>query len=111
MNVVQGVVGEYANIIIILLMACITFTVRYAFFSQALSFELSEKSKQFLSFSGPCVLAAMTAPILFNESADTWWLSPFLLAGILAIILSLLIKRTLLVVVLSMLCFFVLQGF
>lgn len=93
----------------ICLMACITFAVRYAFFSQRLKFELSANARQFLSFSGPCVLAAMTAPILFTDFGETTWLSPFLLAGILAIVLSLLIKRTLVVVLISMAAYFLLR--
>jgi branched-subunit amino acid transport protein len=87
----------------IALMALITFTARYAFFSTALKYELGAKTQCFLSFTAPCILTAMAAPIVFGSINNASQLTnPYLLAGIFTIIISLLIKNTLLVVVFSM---------
>ncbi len=87
----------------IALMAFITFTARYAFFSSSFKYELGEKTRCFLSFTAPCILTAMAAPIVFGSVNSIHQLvNPYLLAGVLTIIISLLIKNTLLVVVLSM---------
>ncbi len=94
----------------IALMALITFTVRYAFFSSALKYELGHKAGRFLSFTAPCILTAMAAPIVFGSVNNIGQIiNPYLLAGICTIIISLLIKNTLLVVLLSMSIFSLLK--
>ena len=94
----------------IALMALITFTVRYAFFSSALKYELGYKAGKFLSFTAPCILTAMAAPIVFGSAHTlSQIMNPYLIAGICTIIISLLVKNTLLVVVLSMSIFSLLK--
>ncbi len=94
----------------IALMALITFTVRYTFFSSTLKYELGDKTRRFLSFTAPCILTAMAAPIVFGSvNSINQVVNPYLLAGICTIIISLLIKNTLLVVVLSMSIFSLLK--
>ncbi|MDA7746459.1 AzlD domain-containing protein [Psychromonas sp.] len=103
-------------------MACITFTCRYLFLSQKLPFELGRKAKSLLSFTAPSVLTAMAVPIVFlsfenkqtlvGESMISSFLSsPFLLAGGVCVFLSLKLQNTLLIVMLSMMVFFVLRFF
>lgn len=97
------------TVLLILLMACITFSVRYLFLIEKLPFELGERTRSFLSFTGPCVLSAMVAPILFTQTQGAFWSSPYLLAGIGTIIFSFMLRSTLLVVLLGMGLFFVLN--
>ncbi len=88
-------------------MACITFSVRYAFFMRSLPIKLNRHARQFLIFTAPCILTAMWTPIVFAESFRTVILvNPYLLAGLFTVVASLLIRNTLLVIVLSMLCFY-----
>ncbi|TMP26702.1 branched-chain amino acid ABC transporter [Pseudoalteromonas rubra] len=96
---------------LILLMALITFFMRYAFFMEKLPIKLDLRVQRFLSFTAPCILTAMAAPIVFGEMVFTAEdiTNPFLLAGIIAIVLSLLVKNTLFVVLASMGVFFSLK--
>ena len=97
---------------LILLMALITFFMRYAFFMEKLPVKLDLRVQRFLSYTAPCILTAMAAPIVFGEvTFNTHDLAnPFLLGGILTIILSLLAKNTLFVVLASMGIFFALKA-
>jgi branched-subunit amino acid transport protein len=100
--------------VMLLGMTCITFTCRYLFFSKKLPFELSVKVKMALGYTAPSVLTAMWVPIVFlsNENTESsLFSSPFLLAGLICILLSLKIKSTLTVVIISMLVFLALQFF
>lgn len=91
----------------IVLMAVITFGVRYAFFARSLPIKLNRHAKQFLAFTGPCILTAMWTPIVFNEAITSVdLLNPYLLAGVFCVVASLLIRQTLLVIVLSMAVFY-----
>ncbi|WP_163932458.1 AzlD domain-containing protein [Paraferrimonas sp. SM1919] len=93
---------------LLLAIAGITFGCRYFFLSPHLPFKLGPRAQRFLSFSAPCVLTAMTAPILFQSSSGNWinpLTSPYFLAGLIAIGLSLKLKNTLLVIVLAMVSF------
>ncbi|AZZ99906.1 AzlD domain-containing protein [Pseudoalteromonas sp. R3] len=96
---------------LILLMALITFFMRYAFFMEKLPIKLDLRVQRFLSFTAPCILTAMAAPIVFGEVAlsSEDITNPFLLAGIIAVVLSLLVKNTLFVVLASMGVFFSLK--
>ncbi len=94
----------------ILLMAMITFAVRYAFFARSLPIKLGRHAKQFLIFTGPCVLTAMWTPIVFNDAITHFdLLNPYLLAGAFAVVASLLIRQTLVVILLSMAVFYFLH--
>ncbi|WP_046004143.1 AzlD domain-containing protein [Pseudoalteromonas rubra] len=96
---------------LIFLMALITFFMRYAFFMEKLPIKLDMRVQRFLSFTAPCILTAMAAPIIFGEVTFNTHdlINPFLLGGILAIVLSLLVKNTLIVVLASMGAFFLLK--
>lgn len=89
-------------------MTAITFLCRYFFFARSLRFNLPPKLQKLLGFTAPAVLTAMWSPIVFlghGGTTTTTLLNPFLLAGLITIALSLLIKNTLTVVVLAMLVF------
>jgi len=82
-------------------MTCITFSCRYFFFSKTVPFELGTKIKRLLSYTAPSILTAMWVPIVFlgHQSTNNDFItSPFLIAGLITVVLSLRIKSTLAVV-------------
>lgn len=93
-------------------MAAITFSCRYLFFARSIDFVLGPRLKRLLSFAAPSVLTAMWVPIVFlgheNSQFDLLH-SPFLYAGLMAILLSLKIKNTLVVVISAMSIFVLLN--
>lgn len=93
-------------------MATITFSVRYFFFSKQLKLQLNSSVKTFLTFTAPSILTAMWAPIVFGGIEQTQQIieDPFLIAGIGTILLSLLIKNTLAVVLVSMVIFILIKN-
>lgn len=94
-------------------MAFITFTSRYAFFSTLYPLHISQKGQRFLNFTAPATLTAMWVPIAFMPEGELWvgTSNPYLTSAGVATLLSLLTKRTLLVVLTSMIVFFLLTGF
>jgi len=93
-------------------MACITFTCRYLFFAKKLPFELGIRTKRALRYTAPSVLTAMWVPIVFlsYQNIDVpFFHSPFLIAGLFAVALSIKLKSTLLVVIISIALFAILQ--
>jgi len=93
-------------------MTCITFTCRYLFFAKKLPFTLGEKTKRALAYTAPSVLTAMWVPIVFlsyQQIEKSFLDSPFLIAGLITIALSLKLKSTLLVVIISIAVFVALQ--
>ncbi len=98
------------TVITILLMAVITFSVRYLFFLKALPFELNDKTKVFLKFTGPCVLSAMVSPIIFTPVDGLIIYSPYLLGGLVTIAISMVLRNTLMVVFLGMSIFLLLKN-
>lgn len=91
----------------IVLMACVTFFVRYAFFMHSAPIKLNRQARQFLIFTAPCILTAMWTPIVFKESLQTLdWSNPYLLAGLLTVWASLVIRQTLIVIFLGMAVFY-----
>lgn len=97
-------------------MAAITFLVRYVFFTTIIDIKLSERVKTVLFFTAPCILTAMLVPIMFHDVIEAKELasvfsSSYFLAGFCAIVFSLLIRHTLLVILLSMFVFYVLRIF
>ncbi len=93
-----------------MLMACITFAVRYAFFMRSVPIKLNRHARQFLIFTAPCMLTAMWAPIVFGEAVThVNLLNPYLLAGLFSVGASLLIRHTLTVIALSMTVFYSLR--
>ncbi len=91
-------------------MACVTFSVRYAFFMRTLPIKLNRHARQFLIFTAPCVLTALWTPIVFGDAvAELNALNPYVLAGGFAVVASLLIRNTLAVIGLSMGVFYFLR--
>ena len=108
----------------IVMMACITFAVRYAFFAKSINLKLYPQLKRLLVFTAPCILTAMVIPIMFQDglanslnsdlslsNMNALLSSSYFWAGILAIGLSLMIRQTLLVIILSMAGFYTLRYF
>ncbi|MRI32718.1 hypothetical protein EOPP23_06920 [Endozoicomonas sp. OPT23] len=93
-------------------MAVITFSCRYAFFAHSFELKLPEPIEKALKYAAPAVLTAMWVPIVFmqeNRTLTTDLTDPFLVAGVLTLLLALFIKRTLLVVFLGMAAFLLLK--
>ena len=75
------------TLLTILLLACITFGTRYLFLEGRLPVRLGPNLRLLLSYSGPSVLAAILAPILFVRS-DQLYLSisnPYLWGATVAV--------------------------
>lgn len=95
-------------------MTTITYSCRYFFFSKTITIELNKKVRKLLSFTAPSVLTAMWVPIVFMGHQSTNYEiieSPFLIAGLVTIVLSLKVKHTLVVVILGMTVFAILKMF
>ena len=60
------------TLLTILLLACITFGTRYLFLEGRLPIRLGPNLRLLLSYSGPSVLAAILAPILFVRSEQLY---------------------------------------
>ena len=60
------------TLLAILLLACITFGTRYLFLEGRLPIRLGPSLRLLLSYSGPSVLAAILAPILFVRSEQLY---------------------------------------
>lgn len=90
-------------------MTVITFFNRYAFFTPALRYQPTAKVRLFLSYSSYAVLTAIWAPILFRvelgEHASYAGLD-YLVAAILAALMSFLRVPSIAVLVISTLVFF-----
>lgn len=48
----------------IVMMACVTFSVRYFFLAKSMPIRINDTMKRFLRFSAPAVLTALTIPIV-----------------------------------------------
>lgn len=72
----------------IFLLACITFGTRYLFLEGRLPIRLGPNIKQLLSYSGPAVLTAITAPILFvhDQQLDVSVGNPYLWGAVAAVV-------------------------
>ncbi len=95
--------------LIIALMSCITFAMRFAFLTNYMQSGLSKPVKEFLSFTAPAVLTAMWAPIVFmpevTEQHEHLSVNPYLVAGVFTIGLSLITQRTMVIVAAGMAAF------
>ena len=93
---------------VLLLMALIVFASRYLFLEPRLPLRLGPRILHFLHYTGPAVLTAIWAPIVFlpegqlNLRID----NPYLLAALFASILAVSTRNVLLTTVLSMALFF-----
>lgn len=104
----------------IIVMAVITFLVRYVFFTQVFNIKLTPPIQNLLIFTAPCVLTAMFIPIMFQDGFDLQLesfifsrllTSSYFWASIFALISSLFIRQTLVVIILSMGMFYTLRLF
>ena len=76
------------TLLTILLLACITFGTRYLFLDGRLPIRLGPNLKHLLSFSGPAVLTAIAAPIIFvhQQQLDIALDNPYLWGALAAVV-------------------------
>jgi len=89
-------------------MALITFYNRYALMSPRLKLTLGDNAQLLLKYTAPAVLTGLWVPIVFTEhqQLNVDPTNPYLVAGLVAVVLSRFIKSPLLVVGLGMVVFF-----
>lgn len=99
--------------LMILGMACITFSVRYLFLARSIPVRISPSIQRLLKYSAPSVLTAMWIPIVFypHQTLSVSLSNPYLIAACIAIILALTKISTLFVVLASMASFLLLNHF
>ena len=95
---------------LIITLSCIVFFNRYVFLEPNLKLKIPIFLSRVLNYSAPCLLASICAPIIFlrNETFDYTISNNYLLGAIITIILSLLIKRLVVVVIFSLCIFYTL---
>lgn len=94
--------------LLIALMALVTFSIRYALFARANAISLPPKLERALKYSAPCVLTAIWVPsvLMPNGEIDISLANPYFIGGLIAVVIGLWKKNTLLTIVVSMTCFF-----
>jgi len=92
-------------------MTALVFLSRYLFLEPKLPLRLNPALQRLLSYSGPAVLTAIWAPIVFMPEKNLWleWNNPYLLAALLAGLLAWVSKNVLLTTVVSMGSFLLLK--
>jgi branched-subunit amino acid transport protein len=92
----------------LLIMALLVFASRYLFLEPRLPLRLGPRALHFLHYTGPAVLTAIWAPIVFHreEQLDISLDNPYLLAALCATLLALTTRNVLLTTILSMALFF-----
>ncbi|NNN44966.1 MULTISPECIES: AzlD domain-containing protein [unclassified Vibrio] len=98
-------------ILFIFAMAALVFLSRYLFLEPRLPLRLNPTLHRLLSYSGPAVLTAIWAPIVFTDQG-TLWVShhnPYLWAALLAVILAWKSSNVLLTTLISMAMFLLLN--
>lgn len=92
-------------------MAAIIFCSRYLFLEPRLPVKLSSNTLKFLSYSAPAVLSAIWAPIVFiqEDALQINFDNQYLICAVVALVLAVATRNTLLTTVLSMSLFFVLR--
>jgi branched-subunit amino acid transport protein len=98
---------------LIIILSCIVFFNRYIFLDPNLGIKIPVFLSRVLKYSAPCLLASICAPIIFlrNEAFDYSISNSYLLGAIITILLSLLIKRLVVVVIFSLCVFYTLVYF
>ena len=93
---------------ILVVMALIVFVSRYLFLEPRLPLHLGPKVLHFLHYTGPAVLTAIWAPIVFNREGELGisLTNPYLVAAAFASVLAVTTRNVLLTTVLSMALFF-----
>lgn len=92
-------------------MAVIVFSSRYVFLEPRLPLKLNPNVLHFLSYSAPAVLTAILAPIVFvhDKKLDISFDNNYLICAVVAVILAVTTRNTLLTTLLSMSLFFILR--
>ncbi|WJG24517.1 AzlD domain-containing protein [Vibrio furnissii] len=92
-------------------MTALVFMSRYLFLEPKLPLRLSPSLQRLLSYSGPAVLTAIWAPIVFTNEQSLWLEStnPYIWAALLAGLLAWRTKNILLTTVVSMAVFLLLN--
>ncbi len=95
----------------LLLMAALVFISRYLFLEPKLPIRLGPRILHFLHYTGPAVLTAIWAPIVFTRGDELNLTidNPYLVAALFAAILAVTTRNVLLTTVLSMVLFFVIK--
>ncbi|ATR83657.1 AzlD domain-containing protein [Pseudomonas sp. FFUP_PS_473] len=90
-------------------MGLVVFLNRYAFLEPRLPLRLSSNARQFLGFAVPGMLTAICGPIIFmpDHQLDLNPANPYLVGSMVAVVLVLLTRNTLISMLLSMAFFFV----
>jgi len=90
------------------LMAVVTFSIRYALYARANAISLPPKLERALKYSAPCVLTAIWVPAVLmpKGTLDFTLTNPYFIGGLVAIVIGLWKKNTLLTIAVSMTCFF-----
>ena len=85
----------------ILCMAIISFSCRYAFFTNVFEYRLHAELKRILNFTAPAVLTALWAPIVFLDAEYTITLdSPNFMAGTITVATAYIFSKCPLIIVL-----------
>lgn len=94
--------------LLICAMGAVVFLNRYAFLEPSLPLRLSSNARQFLGFAVPGMLTAICGPIVFlpEHQLNLDPANPYLLGSLVAIVLVLWTRNTLLSMLLSMGFFF-----
>jgi branched-subunit amino acid transport protein len=92
----------------LLLMAVVVFISRYLFLEPRLPLRLGPRALHFLHYTGPAVLTAIWAPIVFvrQDQLALGLDNPYLVAAVCATLLALTTRNILLTTLLSMGLFF-----
>lgn len=98
--------------LLIVAMGLVVFLNRYAFLEPRLPLRLSSNARQFLGFAVPGMLTAICGPIIFlpEQQLDLDPANPYLLGSVVAVVLVLLTRSTLISMLASMAFFFVYRG-
>ncbi len=96
---------------LLLLMAALVFISRYLFLEPRLPIRLGPRILHFLHYTGPAVLTAIWAPIVFHQGGELNLAinNPYFIAAIVAAIIAISTRNVLLTTVLSMALFFIIQ--
>lgn len=94
-------------------MALITFYNRYAFFSPRLKFSIRPEIQSILQYTAPAVLTALWVPIVFvkDGTLNTQWNDPYLLAGVVTVVVSATLKKPLPAVLIGVTVFYLCRVF
>ncbi len=97
---------------VIIGMGVLVFLNRYVFLEPRLPLRLSSNARQFLGFAVPGMLTAICGPIVFmpEKQLNLHWDNPYLISSLVAVVLVLYTRNTLLSMLLSMGFFFCCAG-